>query len=275
MKKILKYFFIVILFLVALIVVTNLNKTSKRYVLDLKKKMFPNIYKYEVKVSKTALKYLCGLNGVEIGASIQNGFRLTDPNVCNKIGAYANVDFSVEQGVLWQDKNIEPTKVNFVATGDKLPFKDNSLDYVLSSHMIEHAFDPIATINEWFRIVKKGGYIFMIIPHKDRTFDKPRDVTSVKELTDRHSGKIRISDYAHDQNKTKEGMSTSDHKHILIKNNVVPGGFIRLIEDDHHHWSVWKTQDFLDLCKAMKWNIVESLDVDDKIGNGFLIVLQK
>ena len=98
MKKLLKYFFIVTLLITALIVVTNLNKTSKRYVLDMKKKIFPNIYKYEAKISKTALKYLCGLNGIEIGASNQNGFRLTDSNVCNKIGAYANVDFSVEQG---------------------------------------------------------------------------------------------------------------------------------------------------------------------------------
>jgi len=136
--------------------------------------------------SALATKYLENLHGIEIGASTQNSFFLKRS---------INVDFSDEQGGLWQDKNCEPATVNIVAFGDDLPFKDNTLDYVLTSHVIEHFFDPVKAVREWHRIIKPGGYIFIIAPHKDRTFDKPREVTPVAELLDRSTGRIRISDY--------------------------------------------------------------------------------
>ena len=44
---------------------------------------------------------------------------------------------------------------------------------------------------------------------------------------------------------------------------------------DHHHWSVWITADFLDVCQRMQWKVVESQDKDDKVGNGFTVIIQK
>jgi Methyltransferase domain len=79
--------------------------------------------------SVLATKYLENLHGIEIGASTQNSFRLKRA---------INVDFSDEQGGLWQSSACAPAVVNIVALGDDLPFKDNTLDYVLSSHVIEH-----------------------------------------------------------------------------------------------------------------------------------------
>jgi ubiquinone/menaquinone biosynthesis C-methylase UbiE len=48
--------------------------------------------------------------------------------------------------------------VDIVAPGDKLPFANNSLDYVLSSHVLEHFWDPIKTIKEWLRVVRPGKF---------------------------------------------------------------------------------------------------------------------
>lgn len=242
----------------------------------------------QFKPSKLALKMLCGKNGIEIGASTQNSFYLTDPKYCNQIGGYLNVDFTADQGGKWQDGDFAPMIVNIVATGDKLPFKNESLDYVLSSHMIEHSFDPVDTIKEWLRVVKKGGYIFIIAPHKDRTFDKNRDITQVTEILDRHNGKINIRDYAmpisneaaveylKSIGKTGDKMGMTDIPSLLVsKNDKLLPNWRRYTEDDHHHWTVWNTESFLDLCKAMKWNVIEYQDVDDKVGNGFTIVIQK
>ena len=141
----------------------------------------------KVKPSPLATKYLDTLHGIEIGASTQNSFELKRS---------VNVDFSDEQGGLWQDKNCEPATVNIVALGDDLPFKDNTLDYVLTSHVIEHFFDPVKALREWHRVIKPGGYIFIIAPHMDRTFDKRREVTPVAELLDRSTGRLTISNYA-------------------------------------------------------------------------------
>ncbi len=238
--------------------------------------------------SKLAIEYLAGLNGIEIGASEQNSFHLTNPDVCKIIGGYANVDFSANQGDKWQKKKFKSAIVNIVASGDNLPFNDNSLDYVLSSHVIEHFFDPIKTIKEWLRVIKKDGYIFIIVPHKDRTFDRNREPTPLSELIARHNQELKISDYARPSTdadvqeyfasigKKQEGMSTSEIPDILIKDNIeLPKNWSIYTEDDHHHWSVWRTQNFLDLCKEFRWNVVNYQDVDDKIGNGFTIVIKK
>ena len=225
--------------------------------------------------SPLATKLLDKLHGIEIGASTQNSFRLKRS---------INVDFSDEQGGLWQDKRCEPATVNIVAFGDDLPFKDNTLDYVLSSHVIEHFFDPVKALREWNRVVKPGGYIYIIAPHKDRTFDKPHEVTAVKELLDRAAGRIRISDYAKavdpaaiaKAGKAKVGPDYEVPPHTLLQRGARPeNGWARYEEDDHHHWSVWRTNDFVELVKALKFNIVEVQDKDDKVGNGFAVVIRK
>lgn len=44
-------------------------------------------------------------------------------------------------------------KVDIVAPGDHLPFSNNSQDFVVSSHVLEHFYDPIKTIKEWLRYI--------------------------------------------------------------------------------------------------------------------------
>ena len=50
--------------------------------------------------------------------------------------------------------------------GRTLPFADNSLDYVYSSHCLEHITDYKNAIQEWFRVTNKGGHIIIVVPHK-------------------------------------------------------------------------------------------------------------
>lgn len=55
------------------------------------------------------------------------------------------------------------------AEGDRLPwFDDNSLDYVFSSHCLEHIADPVSALKEWHRVLKHGGFLVLILPRKDR-----------------------------------------------------------------------------------------------------------
>ena len=225
--------------------------------------------------SPLATKYLEKLHGIEIGASTQNSFQLKRS---------INVDFSDEQGGLWQDKNCEPATVNLVAFGDDLPFKSNTLDYVLTSHVIEHFFDPVKALREWHRVIKPGGYIFIITPHKDRTFDKSREVTPVPELLGRSTGRIKLSDYARatdseavlKSGKAKFGPDYEIPPQLLVPRGARPeAGWTRYDEDDHHHWSVWRTEDLVALVKMLRFTIVEIQDTDDKVGNGFTIVIRK
>lgn len=47
-----------------------------------------------------------------------------------------------------------------------LPFLDQSLDFVYSSHLIEDFFDWIPPIKEWARVVKIGGHVVLLYPDK-------------------------------------------------------------------------------------------------------------
>jgi SAM-dependent methyltransferase len=44
---------------------------------------------------------------------------------------------------------------------------DESLDFVVSSHCLEHLVDPVEGIVNWFRILKPGGHLVITVPEED------------------------------------------------------------------------------------------------------------
>jgi predicted SAM-dependent methyltransferase len=44
---------------------------------------------------------------------------------------------------------------------------DESYMTVYTSHLLEHLNEPILAIQNWFRILKKGGYLIISVPHRD------------------------------------------------------------------------------------------------------------
>lgn len=172
--------------------------------------------------------YLKGLRGIEIGASAHNRYFLDAINV-DRWGS-DDTAFKKEERRL----ALHSAKVDVVASGDDLPFEDKSFDFVFSSHVIEHFPDPIRALLEWTRVARR--YIVIVAPHRDRTVDSDRDLTSVEELLERHRT-----------------------------------GFASDVEV--MHWSVWTCESFIEFCERIGMRVVDSLDPDDKVGNGFAVVL--
>jgi ADP-heptose:LPS heptosyltransferase/predicted SAM-dependent methyltransferase len=46
-------------------------------------------------------------------------------------------------------------------------FADESMDFVFSSHVLEHMEDPAKTLSEWWRVIRPGGYLALYLPHRD------------------------------------------------------------------------------------------------------------
>jgi len=179
--------------------------------------------------SNMAHRYLDSLRGIEIGPSSHNAFNLPD---CLFVDKWEESRYTEEQRELCGTAQ----RIDVLAAGNTLPFADGSLDYVLTSHVLEHFHDTIGALKEWYRVVRDGGLIFTIFPHKERTFDKDRPRTTLSELIERHAaGSLDAS-------------------------------------DGHH--TVWVTEDAVELVEHLGWKLVEVMDVDDKVGNGFAFVIQ-
>jgi SAM-dependent methyltransferase len=49
--------------------------------------------------------------------------------------------------------------------GIHLPFTDESIDFVFASHVLEHIEDYHAALKEWYRVLKIGGFLILMLPH--------------------------------------------------------------------------------------------------------------
>lgn len=55
----------------------------------------------------------------------------------------------------------------FAEADDLSMFASQSMDFVYSSHTLEHITDYPKALAEWFRVVKQGGYLILYLPDED------------------------------------------------------------------------------------------------------------
>lgn len=65
----------------------------------------------------------------------------------------------------------------------KLPFKDNSFDFILCNHVLEHIPDDIKAMQELYRVLSPGGTAILQIPQdlSRKTTFEDNSITSKKE----------------------------------------------------------------------------------------------
>jgi SAM-dependent methyltransferase len=90
-----------------------------------------------------------------------------------------------------------PCKADYWGDACHLPFRSNSLDYVASSHVLEHVANPVAALLEWHRVLADGGVIYMVVPDKHFTFDHPRAVTDPEHMWSDYENKVNQYDGTH------------------------------------------------------------------------------
>jgi glycosyltransferase involved in cell wall biosynthesis/SAM-dependent methyltransferase len=194
-----------------------------------------------------AHQLLDGLRGLEIGAAAHNPFGLNTRNV-------APID-DHEHYALHQagQMGVAPATVDIWAFADAIPVPDNSEDFIISSHVVEHLPNVVAAFREWNRVVRVGGYIFMIVPQRDALAeDVGRPITGLEHFIDDYRAGVSLDTHA-----------TED----------VPGGRMG-------HYHVFTPDLIVALVAWMKeerlcdWELTAREDVDSKVGNGFTLAFR-
>ena len=180
--------------------------------------------------------------GIEIGPSAHNQL----------VPGAITVD-RTDEVTVFKQKEIEmcgrALAVDVVADADALPFADGSLDYVASSHVFEHLVDPVKALLEWDRVLRVGGIMFTIVPHRDaEPGDVGRPLTTVRHFVDEW--------YYRD---AKTHGQANGHEHVFSL-----ATFLEL-----EAFVVWR---------GAKWRVVDTAERETQAGrpqNGFVVVIEK
>lgn len=89
------------------------------------------------------------------------------PFVCHRFDEYTLTDLDPKTLEVAKSKlaNIHDGKVVFeVQTGNRLDYPDNTFDRLVATHVLEHIYQPHLVLKEWFRVLKHGGVLSILIP---------------------------------------------------------------------------------------------------------------
>jgi len=154
-------------------------------------------------LAEEALTIADGARGIEIGGP-SGRFRRILP-IYSVMRAVDNVNFSGQ--TLWEGSLVEgtpfaptgtPTGIQFLREATNLSgIADHSYDVILSSHCLEHIANPLRALREWRRICSPEGYLCLIVPHRDGTFDRKRPVTPMKHYVSDEQNNVDETDDTH------------------------------------------------------------------------------
>lgn len=204
--------------------------------------------------SELAHKYLDGLRGIEIGAASYQPFGLNTININTPDPTdrahYNGVEEYVSGHIV---------SIHIYAEADRLPLASNSTNFLVASHVLEHCSSPINVLIEWDRVIRDGGYLFLIVPKREAPYgDQDRRISSIEVIR-----KAYLDSWTNEQ-----------------AFNFTPD----FPSPEFRRWRghVW-VFDLLSLCSLIhfmngigsRWIIVEAKETDDTDGTGHLLLLEK
>ena len=128
---------------------------------------------------------------------------------------------------------------------------NDSLDFVISAHVIEHLRDPIGSIVNAMRVLRPGGIHILVVPDMRFTFDRERPETTVEHaLLDYEDGGESTCRQAYEEHlRYVHPVLTSEHYSEAEINSQADGAARRWKELDVH-FHAWTREGFEALLAA-------------------------
>ena len=198
-----------------------------------------------------AFQYLKG-EGIEVGA-LHAPLQVPDSVKVHYVDRMSVSDLRKQYPEL---ATVNLVEADIVDNGETLSsIADNSWDFVIANHMIEHCQNPIGALGNFLRVIKPGGLVYMGVPDKRYTFDIDRPLTSLDHL---------IRDY-------KEGPEWSKLAHYdeyvrlvdKTPEEQVAARMQLLLDIDYSiHFHVWTSETFPEMLAYCQQNLSSSFEIE-------------
>lgn len=156
-----------------------------------------------------------------------------------------------------------------------LPFAENSLDFVIANHLLEHCPNPLKVIKEFYRILKNFGILYLSLPDKRYTFDKKRKVTPLSHLIKDFNNDIDYVNELHQLDHLKKTIKTKIPKNPKKRKKLFEYHLNRSIHV--HVWAYKEMTEFIGYMiekRGTQFDLLE-LYLPKGISHEVIFILQK
>jgi predicted SAM-dependent methyltransferase len=146
---------------------------------------------------------------------------------------------------------------------------DESQDFVVASHLLEHLANPLAQLEDIHRVLKRGGVALIFLPDRSYTFDRRRSPTPLGHLIADHRDHVTVvsdehlEDHLRKTGVWQESWTAEDRRREFAFNR-----------DRSVHVHCWTEDEFLPVLEhtiapmGMQWELLDAMFVED-VTDGF------
>ncbi len=149
------------------------------------------------------LNYFSGKNGIEIGGP--SAIFSKEIPIYPVVESLDGCNFSTQ--TVWEGNIFEGDNFNYykdkkgrqyICEASNLEsILNETYNFLVASHCLEHCSNALKTVEEWLRVLKKGGVILLILPYKSAIFDHNRPITTFEHLLRDLENNIDETDLTH------------------------------------------------------------------------------
>jgi SAM-dependent methyltransferase len=208
-----------------------------------------------------AFRYLRG-DGIEIGAAYRP---LRVPGAARV--RYVDHASEAELREIYPDYGVPVVEPDVVDEAERLArFEDESLDFVIANHLLEHVEDPIEALLNFLRVLRPGGIVFLTLPDARHSFDGERERTTVEHLLRDHRDGPQVSRREHFEEIARTVDCVPEHLVAQRADEIAA-------DPQRHHFHVWELETFVALLLALR--LPADLETVQATDFEFAVVLRK
>ncbi|CAN5739031.1 hypothetical protein BH11VER1_BH11VER1_08610 [soil metagenome] len=173
------------------------------------------------------------------------------------------VDYKTREQNIRNHPELDASKIvetDYVCNGEHLEIiPDETQDFVIANHMVEHCINPLGTIRQFLRVLKPGGLLFISLPDKRYTFDVLRPVTPFSNPAE---------DYKTDRKVEPLEMYTEFCEWVQEKD-----GSEAFANQENIHFHAWTQGEILELFIEARRTFKMPLEIELAARNGIELII--